>query len=82
LIKEGKAIPDITLLARKHGPSKNTLDKAGNLLAEWHNPSFAWNVITWLRDYSSHSAEEITDYLTYLRTSLGADEWAAVTGGG
>ncbi len=76
---QGKPIPDLSLLCQKHGPSKNTLEKAGVLLAKWHEPSFSWNVVTWLHEYSSHSADEITDYLNYLRTRLNREEWELVS---
>lgn len=78
-IVQGKPIPDLSLLCQKHGPSKNTLEKAGVLLAKWHEPSFSWNVVTWLHEYSSHSADEITDYLNYLRTRLNREEWELVS---
>jgi hypothetical protein len=78
-LAQGDPIPDIVPLINQYGISPNTIGKASNLMGAWKDPAFGWNVVVWLREHSGHSAEEITDYLNHLRTSLNQEEWALVT---
>lgn len=80
-VDENRPIPGIEQVRRKHGPSYNTLLKAIDLVANWDERAFVWDVACWLKVHSDHTPSEITDRLNDLRTSMDAEDWSRVTGG-
>lgn len=76
--KNGR-IQDINQVRRQCGPSKNTLLKLPELVTNWYDRGYHWNVMTWLTVYSGHTEKEISERLSYLKANLTEEVWAVVT---
>ncbi len=75
-------IPDIETVRRRRGPSRNTLLKVPELVTNWDDVSYRWNVVTWLQVYSGHTDTEISERMSRLQANLMPKVWAAVTQNG
>ena len=75
-------IPHLEVTRRQWGPSRNTLLKVPELIANWADGAYRWNVINWLRVHSGHTEAEISEHLSRVQTALKEDLWAAVTSAG
>jgi hypothetical protein len=61
------------------GPSKNTLLKVTDLVLNWEDKDFQWDVVTWLHQSTQHTPDEITDLLNKLRLKFKPQELALIT---
>ncbi len=77
IYKNGR-IQDINQVRDQCGPSKNTLLKLPELVTNWYDRSYHWNVMTWLTVYSGHTEKEISERLSYLKANLTEEVWAVV----
>jgi hypothetical protein len=69
---------EVVKLACK-GPSKNTLLKVTDLVLNWDDKDFQWDVVTWLHQSTQHTPDEITDLLNKLRLKFKPHELALIT---
>ncbi|MCB8940400.1 MAG: hypothetical protein H6654_07645 [Ardenticatenaceae bacterium] len=75
-------VPKLTTFKAPLLPSRNTRLKVPELFTHWYDVRYRWNVVTWLRHHSGHTAAEISDLLWYLEERLAEKVWVAVTSAG
>ena len=78
-LDENRPIPSIEQVRQKYGPSYNTLLKVIDLVNNWDEKTYFWDVTFWLKAHSGHTSTEITDRLNDIRTSLDPEDWFRVT---
>jgi hypothetical protein len=77
-INEGKKIKNFRKTLKQIGPSKNTMRKLPELVGNWYNPDYRWYVDLWLREYTGHTPDEVSQILSDLRAQLTIEDWTLV----
>lgn len=78
-INSGKKIVNLRKARKKIGPSVNTMRKLPELVNNWNNPDYHWNVDSWLRKQTAHTPNEISQILSDLQEGLTEEVWDLVT---